>query len=99
MGVTHLKLKVAENSALDVTKLPYNVPFINWLKEQKVGGETCVLHSRKRAYWQAVYEHLDFLMILSRVMHTNLKSNNKRIALQRKYGEKAINMPEIVTQT
>ena len=90
MGVTHLKLKVAENSALDVTKLPYNVPFINWLREQKVGGKKLVLcTAANERIAQAVYEHLDFFDdIIASDAHTNLKSNNKRIALQEKYGEK-----------
>ena len=38
-SVAYLKLKVAENSILDVSTLPYNAPFIDWLKEQKASGK------------------------------------------------------------
>ena len=38
-GVANLKLQVAENSVLNVTTLPYNLPFIDWLKEQKASGK------------------------------------------------------------
>tara|TARA_B110000208_G_C11380867_1_gene288615 strand:- start:61 stop:429 length:369 start_codon:yes stop_codon:yes gene_type:complete len=38
-GVANLKLQVAEHSVLDVTTLPYNLPFIDWLKEQKASGK------------------------------------------------------------
>ncbi len=42
-GIAHLKQKVAENSELDVTTLPYNQPLIDWLKEQKLRGKKIVL--------------------------------------------------------
>ena len=42
-GIAHLKQKVTENSELDVTMLPYNQPFIDWLKEEKLRGKKIVL--------------------------------------------------------
>ena len=42
-GVAHLKSRVAENSVLDVTTLPYNLPFIDWLKKEKATGKKIVL--------------------------------------------------------
>ena len=42
-GIAYLKQKVAENSELDVTTLPYNQPLIDWLKEEKKHGKKIVL--------------------------------------------------------
>jgi len=42
-GIAYLKQKVAENSELDVTTLPYNQPLIDWLKEEKQHGRKIVL--------------------------------------------------------
>jgi 4-hydroxybenzoate polyprenyltransferase/phosphoserine phosphatase len=88
-GVAHLKLKVAENSELDVTTLPYNVPFIDWLKEQKVNGKKIVLcTAANERIAQAVSKHLNFFDdVIASNEFTNLKSNNKRDVLQEKYGE------------
>ena len=88
-SVVHLKLKVAENSVLDVTTLPYNLPFIEWLKEQKVNGKKIVLcTASNERIAQAVSKHLGlFDDVIASDDYSNLKSNNKRNALQEKYGE------------
>jgi len=88
-SVVHLKLKVAENSVLDVTTLPYNLPFIEWLKEQKVNGKKIVLcTAANERIAQAVSKHLGlFDDVIASDDYSNLKSNNKRNALQEKYGE------------
>ena len=88
-GVAHLKSKVAENSVLDVATLPYNVPFIDWLKEQKESGKKIVLCSAaNERIAQAVYKHFDFFDgVIASDEYTNLKSKNKRDVLQKKYGE------------
>jgi 4-hydroxybenzoate polyprenyltransferase/phosphoserine phosphatase len=88
-GVAHLKSKVAENSGLDVATLPYNVPFIDWLKEQKASGKKIVLcTAANERIAQAVYKHFDFFDdVIASDEYTNLKSKNKRNALQKKYGE------------
>ena len=73
-GVAHLKLQVAENSVLDVTILPYNVPFINWLKEQKVKGKKIVLcTAANEVIAQAVSKHLGFFddVIAAGIFHTD----------------------------
>ena len=87
-GVAHLKLKVAEKSVLDVATLPYNVPFIDWLREQKANGKKIVLSTAaNERVAQAVSEHLGvFDDVIASDEYTNLKSNNKRNALQEKYG-------------
>ena len=42
-GLAFFKFKVAENSELDVTTLPYNIPLIDWLKKEKANGKNIVL--------------------------------------------------------
>tara|TARA_B100000809_G_scaffold173408_1_gene170644 strand:- start:4613 stop:6049 length:1437 start_codon:yes stop_codon:yes gene_type:complete len=88
-GVAYLKLKVAENSVLDVTTLPYNVPFIDWLKEQKASGKTLVLcTAANKLIARNVCRHFDlFDDFIASDEYTNLKSANKRKALEGKYGE------------
>ena len=88
-GVAFFKSKVAENVELDVTTLPYNIPFINWLKKQKKGGKEIVLCSaanEKIAY--KVFKHFDFFdSVIASDEYQNLKSNNKRRALEKKFGD------------
>ncbi|MDC0520306.1 UbiA family prenyltransferase [Candidatus Pelagibacter sp.] len=88
-GATYLKLKVAENSVLDVTTLPYNVPFINWLKEQKKSGKVIVLcTAANELVAHNVSKHFDFFDdVIASDKYINLKSINKRKALEAKYGE------------
>lgn len=88
-SVAYLKLKVAENSVLDVTTLPYNTPFIDWLKEQKASGKTIVLcTAANELIAQNVYKHFDlFDDFIASDETTNLKSANKRKELDDKYGK------------
>ena len=88
-GVAYLKLKVAENSILDVTTLPYNVPFIDWLKEQKASGKEIVLcTAANELIAHNVFKHFDFFDdVIASDEYINLKSTNKRKTLEGKYGE------------
>ena len=88
-GIAHLKLKVAENFVLDVTTLPYNVTFIDWLKEQKANGKKIVLcTAANERIAQAVSKHLNlFDDVIASDEHTNLKGDNKRNSLQERYGD------------
>jgi 4-hydroxybenzoate polyprenyltransferase/phosphoserine phosphatase len=88
-SVAYFKLKVAENSVLDVTTLPYNAPFIDWLKEQKARGKTIVLcTAANELIARNVYKHFDlFDDFIASDETTNLKSANKRKELEDKYGE------------
>jgi 4-hydroxybenzoate polyprenyltransferase len=87
-GVAYLKLKVAENSLLDVTTLPYNVPLIDWLKQQKARGRKIVLcTAANKLIAHNVFKHLDFFDdFIASDEYTNLNSINKRKALEEKYG-------------
>ena len=88
-GIAYLKLKVAENSALDVAILPYNLPFVDWLKEQKASGKKIVLcTAANQLIANNVSKHFDFFDdVIASDEYTNLKSTNKRKALEGKYGE------------
>ena len=87
--MAHLKLKVAENSVLDVTTLPYNIPFIDWLKEQKKSGKVIVLcTAANKLVAHNVSKHFDFFDdVIASDESINLISINKRKALEAKYGE------------
>jgi len=87
-GIAHLKQKVAENSELDVTTLPYNQLLIDWLKEEKLRGKKIVLSTAaNEKIAKAVVRHLDlFDAFIASDSKTNLKSARKRDALQERYG-------------
>ena len=89
-GIAFLKLKVAENTLLDVTILPYNFPFIDWLREQKASGKTIIFcTAANESIALAVAKHLNiFDDVIASNANTNLKSAKKRRALEEKYGER-----------
>ena len=89
-GIAFLKFKVAENCELDVTTLPYNLPFIDWLKEQKDNGRKIVLCSAANERVAiAVSEHLNlFDDVIASNMSINLKNVKKRKVLEDRFGDK-----------
>ena len=89
-GIAFLKLKVAENCKLDVTTLPYNLSLIDWLKEEKASGRKIVLcTAANERVALAVSEHLKlFDDVIASDENTNLKSVNKRKALEGRFGDK-----------
>lgn len=91
-GRAYFKARVAESkySQLDINNLPYNESFIKWLKEEKYKGKKIVLCSAtNELIASAVAEHLKlFDDVMASTDIINLKSLNKRKALDRKYGEK-----------
>ncbi|MEM6405632.1 MAG: UbiA family prenyltransferase [Pseudomonadota bacterium] len=89
-GRAILKARVAEHVNLDVATLPYNQPLIDWLQQQRSNGKKIVLCSATHErIAHAVAEHLQlFDDVMASDATTNLKSNNKRKALETKFGEK-----------
>lgn len=89
-GLAFFKVKVAENSQLDVTTVPYNEPLIDWLRNEKASGKKIVLCSAtNERIALAVAEHLQlFDDVMASDAITNLKNVNKRKALEKKYGVK-----------
>jgi len=89
-GIAFLKLQVAKNCELDATTLPYNLPLIDWLKEQKSDGKRIVLcTAANERIALAVSEHLKlFDDVIASDAKTNLKSTNKLKALNDRFGNK-----------
>jgi 4-hydroxybenzoate polyprenyltransferase len=89
-GIAYLKHKVAENSELDVTTLPYNQPLIDWLKGERQHGKKIVLcTAANEKIAKAVASNFDFFdAFIASDAKTNLKSACKRDALQERYGYK-----------
>lgn len=89
-GIAFLKARVAEKGFLDVTLLPYNIPFIQWLRVEKANGRWIVLcTAANERIANAVSQHLDlFDDVIASDAITNLKGANKLNVLQKRYGEK-----------
>ncbi|MDC0347759.1 UbiA family prenyltransferase [Gammaproteobacteria bacterium] len=87
-GVAHLKQKVADHSELDIKKLPFNQPFIDWLNKEKLNGKKIILSTAaNEKVAKAIVNHFDFFDdFIASDSETNLKSARKRDALQEKYG-------------
>ena len=90
-GIAYLKLKIAEYSDLDVTTLPYNQPLIDWLRKEKLKEKRIVLSTAaNEQVAQAIVNYFDiFDEFIASDSKTNMKSAQKRKALQERYGDKA----------
>lgn len=88
-GMAFFKFKVAKNIVLDVSTLPYNLPFVGWLKEQRASGKKIVLcTAANEQIAHNISKHFDFFDdVIASDEYTNLKGTNKRKALEGKYGE------------
>jgi 4-hydroxybenzoate polyprenyltransferase len=89
-GRAAFKASVTGRIKLDVSTLPYNIIFIDWLKGERAAGRQVVLCS-------AANEHIahavaDYLKIFDEVIASdgqfNLKGDNKRKALDERFGSK-----------
>jgi 4-hydroxybenzoate polyprenyltransferase len=89
-GIAFLKFRVAESCILDVATLTYNIPLIDWLRKEKANGRKIVLcTAANKRVAMSISEHLElFDDIMASDAHTNLKSINKRKALDKKFGNK-----------
>ncbi len=89
-GKAALKAKVADRVNLDVTTLPYNTALIDWLKEERAAGKRIVLCTATD--WRVAQAVADYLGLFDEVLAsdgiTNNAGENKRTALEAKYGEK-----------
>jgi 4-hydroxybenzoate polyprenyltransferase len=87
-GKAALKAKVADRVDLDVTTLPYNQPLIDWLKENRAAGKKIVLcTATNERIAHAVAQHLQlFDEVIASDAATNIKSGNKRKALEERFG-------------
>lgn len=89
-GKAALKARVAERVELDVETLPYNKPLIDWLKEERASGKRIVLCSAtNERIAHAVADHLQlFDEVIASNAATNIKSDQKRKALEERFGIK-----------
>ena len=89
-GKAILKAKVADRVGLDVTTLPYNQPLIDWLKKERGAGERIVLcTATNERIAHAVSDHLQlFDEVIASDTTINIKSANKRKALEDRFGLK-----------
>ena len=89
-GRAKFKAKVAEQTDLDVTLLPYNKPLIDWLKDKKNNGKQIVLGTgANEKIARAVAEYLQiFDDVIASDESINITSTNKLSVLVKQFGEK-----------
>lgn len=87
-GIAYLKSKVSAGAELDVTMLPYNMPFIDWLEDQKTAGRKLILcTAANERIARGVAEHLGiFDDVIGSDDSINLKGENKRARLDEIFG-------------
>ena len=89
-GRARLKQQLATRVQFDPGVLPYHERFLDWLRQEKASGRTLVLATASDlGMAQPVADHLGlFTEILASDGKTNLRWENKRRALVRKFGER-----------
>lgn len=87
-GKTVLKRRLTERVGLDVTQLPYNEPFVEWLRENAAHGRRLVLCTASdERYAQAVAEHLGiFSDVIGSDSSRNNSAHHKAQALVARFG-------------
>jgi 4-hydroxybenzoate polyprenyltransferase/phosphoserine phosphatase len=89
-GKATLKRQLAERAHIDVANLPWNAPFLAWLKEQHQSGRRLILATASDAHYaQQVHTHIGlFESVMASKDGHNLSSENKRAALVARFGER-----------
>lgn len=89
-GKAQFKQEIAERVDLDVTIVPYNRPFLNYLKEQKAQGRHLILATASNIkFAEQVAKCLGiFDAVVASDASTNLSGRYKLHALVSRYGEK-----------
>jgi len=89
-GKAVLKARIAGETSLDVTVLPYHTELLTWLTEQKAAGRQLVLATASDSrYAEAVAAHIGlFDLVLASDGTINLAGDNKRAALVARFGER-----------
>jgi apolipoprotein N-acyltransferase len=89
-GRAFLKMKLAARVKIDPSTLPYNEPFLNFLREQKSAGRKIVLATASDL--QMAKPVADYTGLFDEVLgsdgKTNLRSGNKLKKLVEKFGER-----------
>lgn len=89
-GKAALKREIAQRVSVNPAALPYNAPFVAWLREQKAAGRSlwlCTASDRSLA--QPVADHLGlFDGVLASDGAVNLSGSRKAQALSQRFGAK-----------
>ncbi len=88
-GKAHFKQQIANRVDLEIELLPYNEPFLNYLRKQKTLGRNLILATASnRKYADQVARHLDiFDQVIASDESTNLSGYRKQQRLLSAFGE------------
>ncbi len=89
-GRALLKQKLVARVQVDPATLPYHTPFLDWLRKEKSSGRKIILATASDIQMaRPVADHLGlFDEVLASDGKTNLRRENKRLALVKKFGER-----------
>lgn len=89
-GKANLKEQIASRVAPDVSLLPYNEPFLGWLRQQHAGGRTLILATASNIrVAEAVADHLPlFSQVIGSTTDRNLSAQAKCDELVLRFGDK-----------
>lgn len=87
-GKAALKRKLADRVEVDVATLPYNLPFLDWLRAQKAKGRRLILCTASdHMFADAIAVHLDiFDEVIASDGRQNIAGDRKAIALEQRFG-------------
>lgn len=88
-GKAHFKQQIADRAELDASLLPYNQPFVDYLKEQKKQGRKLILATASnKKYARQIADHLGiFDDVLASDATVNLSGHRKCKKIIETYGE------------
>ena len=89
-GRARLKKELAARVQVDPVPLPYHEKFLAWLRQEKASGRKIILATASDFHMaQPVADHLGlFDEVMASDGKTNLRQENKRLALVKKFGER-----------
>ncbi|HDR9833707.1 TPA: UbiA family prenyltransferase [Burkholderia multivorans] len=89
-GKPTLKSRLAAETDLDVSVLPYDPQIVEWINEERANGRTIVLATASHEkYAHAIAEHLElFDEVLATNDQVNLSSHRKKDRLVARFGER-----------
>ncbi len=88
-GKAHLKQQIANRVDIDPVALPYNKPFLAWLRKQKKAGRPIVLATASNVkFARAIAGHLKlFDLVLASDAENNLSGDAKLARLREEFGD------------
>lgn len=88
-GKAYLKQQIADRVSIDPVALPYNEPFLAWLRQQKKRGRPLVLATASNVkFATAIARHLKiFDAVIASDGDNNLKGSAKLARLRKEFGD------------